>query len=190
MQDANDREVDMSLLEVPLDLRSCRRLSGGLSEKVALFNKVAGEHAENQALNPFSDKFSSGRLSPRPNDPDYGKPIAGSLTDLRGRKAQTQVNKEMIELCSVINDNGHHLSSGPDDPDQRVIISFGELFQIYTYINDKLVGLLLRARRQKLVDFEGETLFQRRDDNVPIVLLKSLPEVREHFKKMEENNNH
>lgn len=27
--------------------------------------------------------------------------------------------------------------------------------QIYTCINDKLVGLLLRARKYKFVDFEG-----------------------------------
>lgn len=31
---------------------------------------------------------------------------------------------------------------------------------MYTVINDKVVGLLLRARKQGLVDFEGETLFQ------------------------------
>lgn len=39
-------------------------------------------------------------------------------------------------------------------------ISFGDLFNIYVHINDKLVGLLLRARKQKLIDFEGECLFQ------------------------------
>ena len=31
---------------------------------------------------------------------------------------------------------------------------------MYTVINDKLVGLLLRARKAGMVDFEGETLFQ------------------------------
>jgi thiamine kinase-like enzyme len=32
--------------------------------------------------------------------------------------------------------------------------------QIYTSISNKVVGVLLRARKHKLVDFEGETLFQ------------------------------
>lgn len=33
-------------------------------------------------------------------------------------------------------------------------------FQIYTIISDKLVGMLLRARKHKILDFEGECLFQ------------------------------
>lgn len=51
--------------------------------------------------------------------------------------------------------------------------------QIYTCINDKLVGLLLRARKHKFVDFEGEMLFQRRDDNVPIFMLKTTEEIKQ-----------
>lgn len=50
--------------------------------------------------------------------------------------------------------------------------------QIYTSINDKLVGLLLRARKYKFVEFEGEMLFQRRDDDVPIFMLKTIDEVK------------
>lgn len=38
--------------------------------------------------------------------------------------------------------------------------------QIYNHINDKLVGLLLRARKHKLLDFEGEVLFQVYDTTV------------------------
>ncbi len=51
--------------------------------------------------------------------------------------------------------------------------------QIYTHINDKLVGLLLRARKHKLLDFEGEVLFQRRDDDVPVCMLKPIKEIKE-----------
>lgn len=51
--------------------------------------------------------------------------------------------------------------------------------QIYTLINDKLVGLLLRARKHKFIDFEGEVLFQRRDDDVPIFMLKPISEIKE-----------
>lgn len=51
--------------------------------------------------------------------------------------------------------------------------------QIYNHINDKLVGLLLRARKHKLLDFEGEVLFQRRDDDVPVCLVKPIAEIKE-----------
>lgn len=38
--------------------------------------------------------------------------------------------------------------------------------------------MLLRARKHGLVDFEGEMLFQRRDEHVIITLLKPLDEIR------------
>lgn len=40
------------------------------------------------------------------------------------------------------------------------------------------MGILLRARKHKLVEFEGEMLFQRRDDDVPIFLIKPIHEIR------------
>ena len=49
-------------------------------------------------------------------------------------------------------------------------ISFGHIFSIYVAISDKVVGLLLRARKHGLVDFEGEMLFQHRDEGVMILL--------------------
>lgn len=49
-----------------------------------------------------------------------------------------------------------------------------------------MVGLLLRARKHKLVDFEGEILFQRRDDDVPIMMLKSIKEIRAYLTGKEE----
>ena len=45
-------------------------------------------------------------------------------------------------------------------------------------ISNKLVGVLLRARKHGLVHFEGETLFQRRDDNVPVSLLRPSKDIR------------
>ena len=36
----------------------------------------------------------------------------------------------------------------------------------------------MRARKHKLVEFEGEMLFQRRDDDVPIFLIKPIQEIR------------
>ena len=45
-------------------------------------------------------------------------------------------------------------------------------------ISNKLVGVLLRARKHGLVHFEGETLFQRRDDHVPVSLLRPTKDIR------------
>lgn len=41
--------------------------------------------------------------------------------------------------------------------------------------------MLLRARKHKLVLFKGEMLYQRRDDDVPILLLKPLKEIRQMY---------
>lgn len=49
-----------------------------------------------------------------------------------------------------------------------------------------MVGLLLRARKHKLVDFEGEILFQRRDDDVPIMMVKTMKEIRDYLKEKEQ----
>ncbi|KAJ8917553.1 hypothetical protein NQ315_005602 [Exocentrus adspersus] len=151
-----------------------------LKSKVALFNKVADKHVQGQAVNPFSNGKQAGNL-PRPviSKEEYGKPPKGSLSETRGFKATIQVSREMMELCDVINQCGEPLFTPEEKSnDSRIVISFGELFGIYTAISDKVVGILLRARKYKLVDFEGECLFQRRDDHVPIILLKPIKEIR------------
>ena len=51
-------------------------------------------------------------------------------------------------------------------------IQFGELFEAYTTISNKLVGMLMRARKQGLVVFDGEMLYQRRDDDVWITCVR------------------
>lgn len=66
------------------------------------------------------------------------RPIAGSKTDLRGRKAKSHICREILELCTVIHDVGTYNSKkrDPDDSDDggqddgTIIISFGELFQV------------------------------------------------------------
>uniref|UniRef100_A0A0K8UV05 Actin-binding Rho-activating protein n=1 Tax=Bactrocera latifrons TaxID=174628 RepID=A0A0K8UV05_BACLA len=154
-----------------------------LSSKVAMFNKQMQQHQQQQLLNPFST--ANGRVSPKPtfSKDEYGKPLAGSLTEMRGQKANMHVLREMLELCQIIDSEGYNVK---DEPKMRVI-PFGELFNIYNYISDKVVGILLRARKHKLLDFEGEMLFQRRDDDVPIFLLKPILEIRQELEaKIEE----
>uniref|UniRef100_A0A903Y4B4 Costars domain-containing protein n=1 Tax=Anopheles minimus TaxID=112268 RepID=A0A903Y4B4_9DIPT len=148
-----------------------------LSSKVALFNQTAQSHRESQLSNPFSDaQATRGMARLQISKEEYGKPKAGSLTEYRGKKANIQVYQEMLELCQVIDTDGKPISK--KNPDIKMIY-FGELFNIYTHINDKLVGLLLRARKHDLIQFEGECLFQRRDDHVPVYLTKPVAQIRD-----------
>jgi len=84
------------------------------------------------------------------------RPETGSLSDLRGRKANAHILKEILELCEIISHEGTPCRDQPD----VIGITFGEIFNIYTNISSKCVGLLLRARKQKYLEFEGECLFQ------------------------------
>nr|XP_012149644.1 PREDICTED: actin-binding Rho-activating protein-like isoform X2 [Megachile rotundata] len=146
-----------------------------LSDKVAMFNQYANQHKEKQSKNPFT---SGVNLEKRTFSKDeYGKPVAGSLTAIRGRKATAHILREVLELCEIIHQEGTPCRDQPE----IIAITFGDLFNIYTHISDKCVGLLLRARKQKFVDFEGEVLFQRRDDDVPIYLVKPIKEIREQY---------
>ncbi|KAG8181752.1 hypothetical protein JTE90_028290 [Oedothorax gibbosus] len=146
-----------------------------LSSRVAAFQKKAEDHQSKQRRNPFS---GSGHVSTMANqkwdksDPRYGKPEEGSKTEKRGLAAGALIGNEIIFLCEMISQYGTH------EEDGTVWITFGELFQIYVTISNKVVGLLLRARKQGLVHFEGEMLFQRRDDDVVITLLKPINEIR------------
>ena len=135
------------------------------------------------------------------DDKDYGTPVAGSKTEARGMLAHERISREILELCCVINDHGTRISkcdknskpikskdesnySKEDTNDSLVTtIEFGRLFDIYTKISNKLVGVLLRARKYGILDFQGEMLFQRRDDAVIITLLYSPAKVREMLKE-------
>ncbi|XP_022165692.1 uncharacterized protein LOC111030485 [Myzus persicae] len=158
---------------------------------VSKFNQQADSHSKSQSLNPFSEQFEQSRSpSPRFSREEYGKPVAGSKTDLRGRRAKSHVCREILELCTVIHDVGTYNTKkrDPDDEDQQIddgtiIVSFGELFQIYTKISDKVVGLLIAAKRRGFVYFDREILFQRRDDDVLIALLKPISEISKILKE-------
>ncbi|CAG9809725.1 unnamed protein product [Chironomus riparius] len=166
------------MTDVSHELSSLRYVvDSPLSSKVAKFNMKVTEHTSNQLQNPFSGQHNSRSRSPKQflSPDEYGKPKPGSLTEYRGMKANIQVFQEMIELCSVIHDSGKPVEG---EPELRQI-NFGELFQIYVHINDKVVGLLLRARKHELLTFEGECLFQKFHDHVPIYLLRPIKRIRE-----------
>ncbi|KAI4892165.1 hypothetical protein NFI96_028478 [Prochilodus magdalenae] len=133
------------------------------------WQKFATEHEEGQKLNPFSDDFDyehamSIRL--HKGDAGYGRPKEGSKTAQRADRAQKHIRREMDEMCFIIRDMGQR------DKDGRLCITFGRLFDRYVKISDKVVGILLRCRKHKMVDFKGEMLWQGQDDHVIITLLE------------------
>jgi len=56
------------------------------------------------------------------------------------------------------------------NPDGSRSISFGELFLAYESISDSLVGMMTRCKKRGHINYEGEMLFQGRDDHVIIYL--------------------
>ncbi|NXL65682.1 ABRA protein, partial [Chordeiles acutipennis] len=129
----------------------------------------ADQHIITQKLNPFSEEFDhelamSTRL--HKGDEGYGRPKEGTKTAERAKRAEAHIHREMRDMCFIIE------SMAKPRPDGKIQVTFGELFERYVRISDKVVGILMRARKHGLVDFEGEMLWQGRDDNVIITLLK------------------
>lgn len=128
------------------------------------WQKRSEDHKDYQKHNPFtSDEVRAFR--PKWGQEDYGRPPEGSHTERRGKEAHSHIGREVTELCQIIKQLGHRREDG------KWQIEFGTLFEHYVSISNKLVGVLLRARKQRLVQFGGEMLWQGKDDRVLISLL-------------------
>ncbi|TSK31336.1 Actin-binding Rho-activating protein [Bagarius yarrelli] len=128
----------------------------------------ASEHNTSQKLNPFSEDFDhdfSMSLRLRKGEEGYGRPKEGSKTAERAKRAEAHIHREIEHLCFIIR------TMAEPDSDGYTHITFGELFDRYVRISDKVVGILMRARKHGKVHFEGEMLWQGRDDDVIITLL-------------------
>ncbi|XP_061632059.1 actin-binding Rho-activating protein-like [Phyllopteryx taeniolatus] len=133
------------------------------------WQKWSDNHQELQKHNPFSHDTRPVAVVPHRGHNDYGRPLQGSMTAQRGEDAHTHISREVQELYEVIKDIG--VQANKDGGGSNISVEFGKLFEHYVTISNKLVGILLRARKQKLVDFEGEMLWQGKDDHVVITLL-------------------
>ncbi|CAF1188212.1 unnamed protein product [Rotaria sordida] len=104
-------------------------------------------------------------------DPEYGRPPKGSRTEQRGLAAQAHIQQEVKYLCETIKSLGKKLD---DSSTSTYEITFKQLFDFYTNISNKLVGILLRARKHGYIHFsdEYEVLFQGKHDHVKITLLR------------------
>lgn len=77
-------------------------------------------------------KMSAEKL--KKGDANYGKPVEGSKTEARGKKAHERISNEIVELCAVIEDNGRRIPNAENPNDYQCQITFGRLFEIYTVI--------------------------------------------------------
>ena len=140
-----------------------------LKNRVNLWEQKVEEHKARQLVNPFSDwEGASQRKKLSKNDERYGRPVEGSKTEYRGKLAGHLISSEIIKLLEVIYNDGCH-----DECSRQQCISFGRLFELYTRISNKVVGILLRARKYQLVSFQGEMLYQRRDENTIVSLTEA-----------------
>ncbi|XP_024272348.1 actin-binding Rho-activating protein [Oncorhynchus tshawytscha] len=143
------------------------------------WQRWSNEHQEYQKDNPFSNDrgamvSATAQQQRLQRDQDgYGRPLEGSLTEQRGQNAHIHISREVEELCQVIRDIGESCGDGGGEKRPVVTVEFGKLFEHYVNISNKVVGILLRARKQGLVSFEGEMLWQGQDDRVLITLLQS-----------------
>ncbi|XP_051997280.1 actin-binding Rho-activating protein-like [Xyrauchen texanus] len=132
------------------------------------WQQFATNHIEGQKLNPFSQEFDyehAMAIRLHKGDTGYGRPKEGSKTAQRADRAQKHIYREMEEMCFIIRDVGQQDKQG------CIYVTFGRLFDRYVKISDKVVGILLRCRKHKMVDFEGEMLWKGQDDDVIITLL-------------------
>ncbi|XP_061884897.1 actin binding Rho activating protein b [Entelurus aequoreus] len=128
----------------------------------------ASEHTDTQKINPFSENFDydySMSLRLQKGLDGYGRPKEGTKTAERAKRAEQHIHREIDDMCYII-----RIMADPD-PDGKTRITFGELFERYVRISDKVVGILMRARKHGKVHFEGEMLWQGQDDGVIITLL-------------------
>ncbi|KAK2152237.1 hypothetical protein LSH36_334g01039 [Paralvinella palmiformis] len=149
----------------------------GVAGQAALWQQRATQHQAAQESNPFSGGWKGPSYVQLKHDDTYGRPPEGSKTEYRGKQAGVHISKEIVELCNVIQE------LGTEQPNGTYAVTFGFLFETYTRISNKLVGMLMRARKQGLVQFEGEMLFQRRDDDVIIWLLQTPEALMEDIEK-------
>lgn len=128
------------------------------------WEKWSNDHREYQKCNPFNDHDVT-LQQPRQGQERYGRALEGSKTDRRGKEAHSHIRNEVTELCEIISAIGHKRADGDTE------VEFGTLFEHYIPISNKLVGVLLRGRKHGFVHFEGEMLWQGRDNRMLIKLL-------------------
>ncbi|KAK3866191.1 hypothetical protein Pcinc_028265 [Petrolisthes cinctipes] len=83
-----------------------------LAEKKKMFAENAERQKKKMTTNPFSGSFkSSATTRLTKDDPNYGRPVAGSKSEGRGKRAAKMVNAEVVFLCEMIHQEGSSLKT-------------------------------------------------------------------------------
>lgn len=94
-------------------------------------------------INPFAHYNVSDMPKRCFGQEEYGKAPAGSLSEQRALQANVRALEQILQLCEVIETNGE-----ADPVDQSLKrLEFGQLFNLYNDISDKLMGTMLAARK-------------------------------------------
>uniref|UniRef100_A0A914Z891 Costars domain-containing protein n=1 Tax=Panagrolaimus superbus TaxID=310955 RepID=A0A914Z891_9BILA len=146
-----------------------RPMVSSVGKHISKFNEAEKKNEKELRTNPFSKTYEIPKFDK--NAADYARPSPGSKTEARAKKAGVYMTREIVFLCDLISQ-----SADGEPPNQT--IKFGPLFYSYSLYSSQLVGMLVRARKYGLVDFEGEMLYQGQDDDKIIRLLKPIEEIR------------
>merc|ERR1712046_407121 len=145
-------------------------VGSGVKAMMAGFQKWGNHNEAISKQNPFNKDFDPSIARIKPGEEGYAKPVG--LTKERGEKAKAHIYREIIDLVSHVN------SLCVDDEEGNRYCTFKAIFDRYVKISDKVVGMLIRARKHGFIDFEGEMLWQHRDDDVRIYLLVDLDDAK------------
>lgn len=133
----------------------------------SMWDEKSNNEIESMQSNMFSANYDESVAKAKhlkPGDEGYGRAPEGSESAERVKKAELWVKQQIKMMIDTINYIG---SPGPNGCYQT---TFSELFVAYEKISDTCNGILKRAKKAKLLDFEGEILFQGGSDNVIIAL--------------------
>ncbi|KAH8288054.1 hypothetical protein KR018_007600 [Drosophila ironensis] len=151
----------------------CCFQDSSVSSRITLFNKQAEQHQNWMMINPFSHYNISEMPKRTFGQEEYGRPPAGSLSEQRALRANIHALEEIQRLCELIDQTGQEAAGTG-----LKSLEFGLLFNLYNDISDKLLATLLGARKYGFVQFSGETLFQGRDESVPVKLLRPFDQLK------------
>ena len=156
----------------PKGNRKRRKSSSNLSALQSKWKNFADTHQDAMKDNPFHDSYQGpGDMTKSGND-NWGVPVGKTLE--RGLKAHAHVEKEIQYLLDVISSMAKF-----DTEEGLFFVTFKAIFDRYVRISDKVVGILIRAKRRKLLKFESEMLWQGRDDAEKIYVLQNKLEKQE-----------
>eukprot|EP00465_Bigelowiella_longifila_P008373 CAMPEP_0185259846 /NCGR_PEP_ID=MMETSP1359-20130426/8543_1 /TAXON_ID=552665 /ORGANISM="Bigelowiella longifila, Strain CCMP242" /LENGTH=151 /DNA_ID=CAMNT_0027845893 /DNA_START=12 /DNA_END=467 /DNA_ORIENTATION=- len=138
----------------------------------SMWDSKAAHANASQKNNVFSKHYdASASKGIKKGAKGYGQAPEGSKSAARAKRATEWVKEQVGILLGVIRRIG--AKAGARGLHE---IRFGTLFVAYQDISDTLVGILKRARKYKVVAFEGDMLWQGSSDNVVIALTEKAVE--------------